>query len=153
MPLSWLYILGWHQSCVQSASCTVVHVHQSFFFIFVSGRCSLQTQVLTFSRARALAIFLSLFLPFLVCFDMIIVLTALISVLRECMYMCVHMCMCTHMCVCRKIFAVKLYSRKIFSYVFCVWKYFYNEKKTMVYIWHIHLSEGQTVSHSPHCHC
>ena len=28
-----------------------------------------------------------------------------------------------------KIFVVKLYSRKIFSYVFCVRKYFYNEKK------------------------
>ena len=28
-----------------------------------------------------------------------------------------------------KIFIVKLYSRKIFSYVFCVRKYFYNEKK------------------------
>ena len=26
-------------------------------------------------------------------------------------------------------FTVKLYSRKIFSYVFCVRKYFYNEKK------------------------
>jgi len=29
----------------------------------------------------------------------------------------------------RKIFVVKLYSRKIFSYVFCVRKYFYNENK------------------------
>ena len=27
-----------------------------------------------------------------------------------------------------KILVVKLYSRKIFSYVFCVRKYFYNEK-------------------------
>ena len=29
-----------------------------------------------------------------------------------------------------KIIAVKLYSRKIFSYVFCVRKYIYNEKKS-----------------------
>ena len=29
-----------------------------------------------------------------------------------------------------KIFVVKLYSRKIFSYVFCVRKYFCNENKT-----------------------
>ena len=28
-----------------------------------------------------------------------------------------------------KYFVVKLYSRKIFSYVFCVQKYFYNENK------------------------
>ena len=28
-----------------------------------------------------------------------------------------------------KIFVVALYSRKIFSYVFCVRKYFYNENK------------------------
>ena len=30
-----------------------------------------------------------------------------------------------------KIFVVKLYSRKIFSYVFCVRKYFYNEKSEL----------------------
>ena len=29
----------------------------------------------------------------------------------------------------RKIFVVKLYSRKIFSYIFCVRKYFYNKNK------------------------
>ena len=28
-----------------------------------------------------------------------------------------------------KIFVVKLYSRKIFSYVFCIQKYFYNKNK------------------------
>ena len=131
-----------YQSCVQSASCTVVHVYQSFFHC----RCSLQTQVLTFSRARALAIFLSLFLPFFVCFDMIIVLTALISVLHVCK------CMCVHMCACREISAVKLYSRKIFSYVFCVWKYFTTEKANYgIYLAHTFIR--MTVSHSPHCHC
>ena len=30
-------------------------------------------------------------------------------------------------------FTVKLYSRKIFSYVFCVEKYFYNEKSELRY--------------------
>ena len=144
MPLSWLYILGWQLSCVQSASCTVVY--QSFFFIFVSGRCSLQKQVLTFSRARALAIFLSLFLPFFVCLDMIIVLTTLTSILRVCM------CVCVCVCVCRKIFAVKLYLRKIFSYVFCVWKYF-TMKKANYGIYLAHTFIRRTVSHSPHCHC
>ena len=35
-----------------------------------------------------------------------------------------------------KIFAVKLYSRKIFLYVFYVRKYFYNENKANYGMWH-----------------
>ena len=45
---------------------------------------------------------------------------------RICGQQQLRMCWCV---VVGKIFAVKLYSRKIFSYVFCVRKYFYNEKK------------------------
>ena len=42
-----------------------------------------------------------------------------------------HVLVCCH----RKIFVVKLYLRKIFPYIFCVRKYFYNEKKVNYGSW------------------
>ena len=62
---------------------------------------------------------------------------------------------CVQVHVCAHVRVQKLYSRKIISYVFCVRKYFYNEKSELWYIFatYTYQKDKLTVSHWPHCHC